>query len=58
MPGLGSGNDEAALEGAQAREPLELAADALERVDPVAEARSVLVAPRGRELGQPPPQPG
>ena len=43
-------HDEAALDRTETREPVELAADLLERVDPVAEARRVLVAPCVREL--------
>src|SRR5665213_3237748 len=57
MSGLGGGDDEAALHGTEAREPGEVAADGLERVDAVAQPRCVFVAARIRELDEPPAQP-
>ena len=57
VAGLARGHDEAALDRAQPREPLELAADPLERLDPVAQPRGVLVAARVGELGEAAPQP-
>ena len=52
MTGLGAGRDDAALDRAQPGEPLELAADALERLQPVAQPRGVLVAARVGELAR------
>src|SRR5882672_9517576 len=50
--------DETARDGTQAREPLELAAHLLERLQPVSEPRGVFVAAVVSELGEPLPHAG
>jgi hypothetical protein len=54
VPRLRAGSDDAPLDRAQPREPLELAADPLERLQPVAQPGSVLVAAGVGELRESP----
>jgi hypothetical protein len=52
---LCGGRDDAALDRAEALVSLELAADTLERLQPVAQPRGILEAARVRQLGEPSP---
>ncbi len=56
MPGFCGRGDDAAFDRTQALQALELAADALERLQTVAQPRGVLVAACVGELGEPTPQ--
>ena len=57
VPWLCRRHDETPLERPEPREPVELAADALQRVDAVTQPCGVLVAAGVRQLRQPPSQP-
>src|SRR5690348_16755601 len=57
MAGLCRRYEQTPAHRAQSFEPLQLVADALERLQPVAQPGSVLEAARVGELRQPPPQP-
>src|ERR1700681_2756366 len=55
MAGFCGRHDETARDGPQPREPIELAAHLLERLQPIAQPPGVLVAARLRKLREPAP---